>query len=286
MCSLSRCSLVLCAVVIFLAGVFASCGSGAKAPAGEQDKQAAISVPQAEKSASIIFLHHSTGNNIWKGGVPAWFEKYNAENGTDYNIIERAFPSGDPYKWKNYPFDYWNIWVQNAGPEAFMEEPTLEMLTPEYDVIVFKHCYPVSNVLEDTGSPDITSEVKSIENYKLQYEALKEKLQSFPDNKFIVWTGAALVEKNTNPENAQRAKAFFDWVINEWDEEGDNIFIWDLYKLETEGGLYLKTEYAEADDNSHPNEAFAQKVAPLFAQRIVDVIQGKGDSGCITGAAE
>jgi len=231
--------------------------------------------PEVVKLAKIIFLHHSTGNNIWKGGVPEWFDKYNTENGTDYKIEERAFPKGDPYKWKNYPFDYWNIWVKNAGPEPFMEEPTLEMLTQQYDVIIFKHCYPVSNILEDSGNPDINSEEKRLENYKLQYAALKEKLHSFPDVKFIVWTGAALVEQRTNPENAQRAKAFFEWVVNEWDEKGDNIYIWDFYKLETEGGLYLKVEYAAAPDNSHPNETFSQKAAPLFAQRIVNVIQGK-----------
>jgi len=233
--------------------------------------------PQAPEPVKIIFLHHSTGNNIWKGGVPQWVEKYNAEHGTDYRITERNFPSGDPYKWKNYPFDYWNIWVKHAGNEPYMEEPTLEILTRQYDVIIFKHCYPVSNILEDTGSPDINSEDKRIENYVLQYEALKTKLRSYPEKKFIVWTGAALVEKNTSEENARRARKFFDWVKSEWDEPGDNIYVWDLFDLETEGGLYLKNEYAAAPDNSHPNETFAQKVAPLFARRIVDVIEARGD---------
>ena len=64
-----------------------------------------------------------------------WFIQYNAENGTNYRIIERAFPSGKPYKWKNYPFDYWNIWVKNAGYKPYMEEPTLETLTQLFDVI-------------------------------------------------------------------------------------------------------------------------------------------------------
>ena len=42
-------------------------------------------------------------------------------------------------------------------------------------------------------------------------------------------------------------------------------------------GLYLRNEHAAAPDNSHPNEIFSQKVAPLFAQRIVDVIETRGD---------
>ena len=228
-------------------------------------------------TANIIFLHHSTGNNVWKGGVPEYFTKHNEKNGTNYQITERAFPSGDPYAWKNYPFDYWNIWVQNAGPEAYMTEPTLEMLTKDYNVIVFKHCFPVSQVLEDTGSPDIASEVKSIENYKLQYAALKDKLHQFPEVKFVAWTGAALVDGNTNAENAARAREFFDWVKNEWDEPGDNIHIWDFFELETEGGNVLKGEYAAAEDDSHPNEEFCKKAAPQFAQRVIDIIEGTED---------
>jgi hypothetical protein len=263
----SRFSLVV-ALLVSAAVLMVACGAPAEKPAEK---------PKAPESVKIILLHHSTGNNIWNGGVPQWIEKYNADHGTVYQITERNFPSGDPYKWKNYPFDYWNIWVEHAGSEPYMEEPTLEILTKQYDVIAFKHCYPVSNIKEDTGSPDISSEVKSIENYVLQYEALKEKLRSYPETKFIVWTGAALVEKNTSEENAQRARKFFDWVKSEWDEPGDNIYIWDLFEIETEGGLYLKVEYAAAEDNSHPNEAFSQKAAPLFARTVVDVIEGKAD---------
>ena len=109
-------------------------------------------------NAKIIFLHHSTGNCIWKGGVPEWISKYNTDNSKNYSIIKQAFPKGKPYAWKNYPFDYWNIWVKNAGTQAYMEEPTLEMLTPQYNVIIFKHCFPVAHIVEDTGTPDITSE--------------------------------------------------------------------------------------------------------------------------------
>jgi len=231
----------------------------------------------------IIFLHHSTGEVIWKGGVPQWFENYNRENRTNYKIEEQVFPKTSPYGWKNYPFDYYNIWVKNAGDIPFMSEPTLEILTKNYDVIVWKHCFPVSKLMEDTGNPEINSEEKRMENYKLQYEALKQKMRQFPKNKFILWTGAALVKNATDEKTAKRVKEFFDWVKNQWDKKGDNIFFWDFYELETEGGLYLKDEYAFSPSNSHPNEKFSRKVAPLFCQRIVNVIQDKGDSTSLTG---
>ena len=241
-----------------------------------------VSAPMAGESmgenVSIIFLHHSTGNGVWNGGMPQLFAEYNTDNDTNYRIVERTYPSGSPYEWKNYPFDYWNIWINHGGEKYYMEEPTLVTLTESYDVIVWKHCYPVSSVVPDTGKPDISSEVKSIENYKLQYEALKNKMHEYPDTRFVVWTGAALVKNDTNEEDAKRAKQFFDWVRTTWDEKGDNIFLWDFWELETEGGLYLKDGYASDVNNSHPNDKFNSYTAPLAVERIVDVIEGRGDS--------
>ncbi len=232
--------------------------------------------------ASVIFLHHSTGGCVWNGGVQAWFTNYNSANSTTYTITETAYPD-TPYPWENYPYDYWNIWVANAGAVPYNGQDTLEILTQNYDVIVFKHCFPVSNVQEDIGSPDISSSTKRAENYKLQYDALKAKMLTFPDNRFIVWTGAALVESSTSPEAAARAKAFFDWVKNEWDEPGDNIYIWDFWQLETVGGLYLLDSYAAAPGDSHPGTSFCTTVAPYFSQRVVNVIKGLGDTTNLTG---
>ena len=235
----------------------------------------------------ILFLHHSTGNIIKNAGSPPiryigklinqksfvakWLEDYNKKHGANYVFEEQFFPKKKPYGWNNYPYDYYNIWVKNAGEEPYMNEPTLEILTKKYNMIVFKHCFPVSDIDEDINQADINSPEKRIENYKLQYKALKQKMLEFPDTKFLVWTGAARVEKSISKERAQRAKSFFDWVRKEWDTPGDNIYIWDFYDLETEGDLYLKPEYASSPTDSHPNKILAEKAAPLLCQRIVEI---------------
>jgi hypothetical protein len=234
----------------------------------------------------IVFLHHSTGFNIWlgntnryvykltrKGDVQRIISDYNKRNKTNYSIAERFFPKETPYGWNNYPFDYYNIWVKHAGDNPYLEEPTLEILTREYDMIVFKHCFPVSNILPDTGNPDINSEEKRIENYKLQYEALKNKMYEFPEKKFIIWTPAIQVKNLILEDEAMRTRQFHKWMINEWDEKGDNIFVWDLYKYETEGGLYLLEKYSEGPNNSHPNKAFSTRVAPMFGKFLIDVME-------------
>jgi hypothetical protein len=215
--------------------------------------------------------------------VPRWFKDYNKANGTSYEIVSKYFPQIKPYGWQNYPYDYYNIWVKHAGNQEYMGEPTLEMLTKKYKLIIFKHCYPVSGLKSDTTKINIDSPEKTIENYKLQYIALKQKLLQFPDTKFILWTGAVMLQSQLSEADAKMAKSFFDWVRTTWDTDNDNIFLWDFYELETNGGLYLKPEYADSPNDSHPNKIFAQNVAPYFCQRVVDVIENNGTKTTLTG---
>ena len=254
----------------------------------------------------IIFLHHSTGLNIWgvenslatsvafrmnvfydfigrRAATPMMFKRYNDEQNTNYRIDKRPFPKKRPYGWYNGPYNYYNIWVRNAGTKPFMKQATLEILTRDYDVVIFKHCYPVSNIRPDEESADINSKYKSLANYKLQYEALKNKMHDFPDTKFILFTGAAQVEMHIKEDQALRAREFFSWVMEEWDRPGDNIHVWDLYNLETEGDLYFKEEYATAPDDSHPNAEFSARVNKLLFNRIIDVIENDGNETSVTG---
>lgn len=255
----------------------------------------------------ILFLHHSTGGIIWygkdlslltragnkitkrltnfgtKAELPMLIEKYNRESGSSYSIIEQAFPKETPYGWSNDPYDYYNIWVKNAGDKPYMEEPTLEMLTKKFNLIIFKHCFPVSNIQPDQETVEIDSKIRTLSNYKLQYQALKEKLHQFPDTKFMLFTGAAQVKGSISPEEATRAKEFFSWVVAEWDQPDDNIFIWDLYSLETEGGLYFVEKYAESNTDAHPNGEFAEIAVKLLFNRIIDVIENGGRNTTVTG---
>jgi hypothetical protein len=46
----------------------------------KNNKNIILKKPISNKGANILFLHHSTGRNIWNGGVKHWFKKYNDEN--------------------------------------------------------------------------------------------------------------------------------------------------------------------------------------------------------------
>ena len=252
-------------------------------------------------SVNIIFLHHSTGGVIWDGDlsqvnpdvvrdnprlksqIPLLFAQYNKETSKDYLIKEMSFPKAEPYGWNNYPFDYYNIWVKNSGVKAFMKEPTLEILTDQYNVIIFKHCFPSSNIVADDIEADINSDTKSLQNYKLQYLALRDKMHEYPDNKFILFTGAVQVRQFLTEEEGYRAREFHDWVTQEWDQPEDNIFLWDFYQLQTEDELYFKDQYAVSPQDSHPNKTFAGRAANLLFNRIIDVIDNGGKTTTLAG---
>ncbi|KKP79881.1 MAG: hypothetical protein A2271_01340 [Candidatus Moranbacteria bacterium RIFOXYA12_FULL_35_19] len=239
---------------------------------------------EASGNESIMFLHHSTGGNLYTtGGVSAWFSNYNQNNGTSYQITQRSYPT-TPYPWNNYPYDYWNLWINGACDSSDPDIECMNTLTQNYEVIIFKHCYPGAAVLADTGSPSVSSSVKSLENYKLQYRALRSMLDSYPNNKFIIWTLSPLHRLATTEANAQRAKEFVDWVkedfLTEDSQPHENIYIFDWWGYVAGLDNYLKYEYeiSHTGSDSHPNNQANIDVGPIFSQFIVDTIDESSDT--------
>ncbi len=63
----------------------------------------------------------------------------------------------------------------------------------------------------------------------------------------------------------------------------DNIYLWDLYSIQTDGGLYFKDEFAKSPNDSHPGKEFSEKAANLLFQRIIDIIENDGTNTLLTG---
>jgi hypothetical protein len=267
------------AVASMLAVGLAGCGSGPRARAAAVTPPHTPVDPILTTSAMtgtvrIAYLHHSTGGVVWAGGagVAAVIADWNTAHGTDYRIDQLWYPSPD----NNMPYDWWNLWVNGGGA-------ALDTVAATYDVVVLKHCYPASYVDADDGNPLVSSSTQTRANYELQYAALKARLREYGDRRFVVWTAPALLASHTNAAEAGRALAFSTWVRDVWDTHDDNVYVWDFRALEAEptGGLYLPTRFSDGSD--HPNAEFATSVAPLVARRIIDVIEGRGDVGSVTG---
>jgi hypothetical protein len=53
-------------------------------------------------------------------------------------------------------------------------------------------------------------------------------MHEFHGTRFILWTPAVNTKHLMTEEEAVRTRQFRDWIVNEWDEKGDNIFVWDF----------------------------------------------------------
>jgi hypothetical protein len=233
-----------------------------------------------------VFLVHSTGTGLYSHGkVADWVKTYNSANGTNFQITARTYPD-TPWPWENYPYDYWKLWVNNSCNNSNPNIECLSSIASNYGLVIFKHCYPGASINPDTGIPSISSSRKSLENYKLQYRALRTLMDGMPDKKFMVWTLVPLHRLATTTEEAARAYEFAKWVKDQWlTEDGKlhaNIFIFDFYSLAAEmnekpvnGKQYcLKYEYEDShtSSDSHPNTLANQTIGPLFSQAVVKVL--------------
>ncbi len=223
--------------------------------------------PETDRTIRIHFLHHSTGGNLIKGagGIEKMFEAYNQINGTDYRFThEWSAPNNE-----NYPYDYHTDTFSHKRIREYAEN---------YHLVIWKHCYPGSDIQADLGTPDINSSRKSIENYKLQYRSLRIRFDMYPDTKFLGWTLPPLHRKATTLEKARRASDFTDWVRDEFmSEDGAHInqSFFDARLHLSENDEYLQYDY-ERDHNSwdsHPNDLANDTVNPHFFQSIIKFVE-------------
>jgi hypothetical protein len=156
-------------------------------------------------------------------------------------------------------------------------------LVANYGVVVMKHCFPSSDILEDTGKAEPASPRQSLENYQAIYRLLRDKFDKSPETLFIAWTLPPRHRFYEPPEgskdaNAARATAFSQWLKGDFLREGGphpNICIWDFRDLVVDTKTnFLKYEYETGHDSSdsHPNNLANNEAGPKFAQFILDSI--------------
>jgi hypothetical protein len=171
----------------------------------------------------------------------------------------------------------------NMVARRFMtkREPPLAELAADYNVIIMKHCYPASDVLEDTGRADPSSPKQSQENYRAVYRLLRDKFDKYPDTLFIIWTlpprhRLFQPQEGNKKENAARATAFSHWLQSDFLNEGrehPNIRIWDFRGIIMDPRTnFLKYEYefSHESPDSHPNRLANNEAGPRLAHFIMD----------------
>ena len=239
-----------------------------------------FALAQQTQFRSGVFLHHSTGATIWgpngsSTSVPDEMARYNSERhltGTDsVNLTEVGWPVKP---WNNE----WERWHRIFDNEDTIDADIRPYLAAE-NIIVIKSCFP-SSELAGAGSIDDTLDptLKTVANYKWHWRNFIGVMAKHPKNFFVVWTNAPLVANATNDDQAGFSDSFCRWAKDTLAKGLDpvlgtfpgNVYVFDFFhKLAGTDGK-LPAQYASSSDDSHPNAAATELVAPQFVDEVFD----------------
>jgi len=231
---------------------------------------------------NVIFIHHSVGESLIKDGS---VREILTEAGLDfwdhgYNHPEFGLRNG-----RGEPAGCYWIPDDNTDPDGIanllkldpQSDNPLRKILNGHDVILFKSCFPNSQISEDNLSKDLADpRRRSLYNYRRHYLSIRQSIDKYPTKIFIIVTQPPMHPKDTNDEEARRARTFVEWLKSpEYLGGRKNLFVFDYFSLLTDPKTnMLRTEYQidPQKRESHPN-SIAQMIAGVhLADFIVNTI--------------
>lgn len=282
--------LLLIALCIFALGVIVLQGDGpavaAGLAAGHPAGRLAPNPDPPTATAKLIFIHHSTGEN-WLADVD---ESGGTGGGLGTALRDNNyFVSDTNYGWGPLDVDagfdtigdhtdlgHWYNWF--AGPHR---ATYLAALYPESEthatyarrdtdpggdnqIIMFKSCFPNSSLGGQPNDPPTTganplrgqdsgSEHMTVGNAKGIYNDLLAYFVTRPDKLFVVIAAPPLRAEDTSPEAAANARAFNNWLVNDWlaTYPQANVAVFDFYNVLTSNGGNPNTHDLGAEAGNH-----------------------------------
>jgi hypothetical protein len=239
-----------------------------------------------EHVVKLVFIHHSTGEN-WLtngyGNLGSTLDKNNYfVSDTNYGWGPNAI--GDRTDIPNWPEwfrsndtpTYMNALFTESGQNASY---TRSLSDPggENQIIMFKSCFPNSELAGNPNDPPGTYEDLTVSGAKYVYNEILKYFATRPDKLFVVITAPPV----SNPEHATNARAFNQWLVNDWLRENNytlsNVAVFDFYNVLSDPNAHHRynngqiehivknsntTHYPSADD--HPSIEGSQKATEEF----------------------
>lgn len=192
---------------------------------------------KAQNTNDLIFIHHSCGSNWLSSGLLTALDAktyIDEVNDITYGTAV-AVDSGRPDSLGAVPGDqtnmnHWICWFN----DYLTHVKSHGCATGFNRIIMFKSCYPLSNVTSDGTEPgDPFSGNQSLANYKAVfrhpsgsgntysnggyvYRPLEDVFAANPDVLFIAVTAPSNVPSQTCNNWADRARVFGNWLKNDW----------------------------------------------------------------------
>ncbi|MBN1179084.1 MAG: CIA30 family protein [Anaerolineae bacterium] len=245
---------VLCTIVLLLVALFALPAS-------------------AQEGTRIIFLHHSCGANLIEEGSVR-------EGLTDrgYAFFDHGY-NGDGLRLADGSYSGINFDVpdDNTDPDGIATIFSQPLNDPPdntfshlmtYDVIIFKSCFPVSNIWGD----------ELLAEYQSYYLSIRDRMDQYPGKVFIVVTQPPQVPGSSDDEEAARARELANWLQSDAFLSGHpNVFTFDFFGQLAGSDNFLRREYRYDNYDAHPNERANREIGPRFVDFVDQAI--RSDAG-------
>ncbi len=230
--------------------------------------------PALAEGETIIFLHHSCGQNlIAEGGVREGLTALGYEF-YDHGYNEEGLVLADG-TWTGTDFDVPGDNTDPDGYAAIFAQPlhdppdnTFSHLM-QYDLIAFKSCFPVSNIESDA----------QLEQYHADYLSIRQRMGQYPEKIFVIVTQPPELPTDSSPDAAARARSFANWLQSDEHLSGHpNVFVFDFFGLLAGGDGFLRPEYRSDEYDAHPNELANRTIGPLFVEFLDTAMRSYGGS--------
>ena len=222
---------------------------------------------------NLIFLHHSTGENLilygnvrklfTQKGYQFWDHDYNQDgltrpDGTRTHT-HYAIPETVPGVDSGGNTDPDGLAVLFSQPIHNPPDNALSRLL-QHPVVIFKSCFPNNALKSD----------EMLERDKALYLGMRNTMDQHPDHLFVLLTTPPLHPKETSAGEASRARLLSEWLQSAAFLGGHpNLRVFDFYNLLADPATnMLRTEYQMQGSkvDSHPNTKANEIIGPQFVE--------------------
>ena len=195
-----------------------------------------------DQVVKLIFIHHSTGENWLTDGYGDLGRTLGQNN---YFVSDTNYGWGPNAIGDRTDIPNWVEWFRSADTPTYMEalfeesgqnaSYTRNLPDPggENQIIMFKSCFPNSDLGGNPDDPPGTYEDLTVAGAKYVYNQILQYFSTRPDKLFVVITAPPL----SDPTNAANARAFNQWLVNDWLRENNytqnNVAVFDFYNVLT-----------------------------------------------------
>ena len=217
--------------------------------------------PPAEV-VKLIFIHHSVGESWLEDGYGGLGV---ALRNAGYFVSDTNYDWGTNSIGSRTDITDWPEWFRGPNSTTYLSELYAESgqnssysrlaSDPggENEIVMFKSCYPNSDLEGNPNDPPAAGDGLTVSNVKYIYNDLLNYFVTRPDKLFIVITAPALYETNTDPAYAANARAFNNWLMNDWLDgyAYNNVAVFNFYNVMTSNGGDANTNDLGQESGNH-----------------------------------